>query len=165
MAALAPRLFRSLCEVLGIPEHAHDPRFDGNSQRLKHRDALHDALQARFLGATSDAWEALLLAQGVPCARINTVDQVVCDPQVEALGMLREYRHPDIEDHRLVDHPVSYNGTRSFRHDGAPGLGADTESVLRGLGYDAAAIDAMVSSGAVQVAARAPSSGRDDDDA
>lgn len=154
VAAPAQKLFQSLCAVLDIPQLASDPRFTSNSSRLSHREALREALQARFLTATSDAWEAKLLEHGVPCSRVNTVDQVINDPQVEALDLLSEYPHPEIENHRLVDHPVSYNGVRSFRHDPAPDLGADTESILRSLGYGAAEIESFSASGAVEIARR-----------
>lgn len=65
------------------------------------------------------------------------------DPQVEALGMIRSWPHPDIEDFRLVDHPLSYNGTRSFRQDAPPSLGQHSAAILTEAGYDEEAISAM----------------------
>jgi len=72
----------------------------------------------------------------------------VDDPQVQALELVRTFAHKDIENHRLVDHPVSYNGQRAFRTQGAPALGEHTASVLRDLGYSDAAVEELSAQGA-----------------
>jgi crotonobetainyl-CoA:carnitine CoA-transferase CaiB-like acyl-CoA transferase len=148
IAAPNQNLFSALCEVLGVGKLVDDPRFANNTQRLQHRNELHDALEEKLASATSAAWEEKLLAAGVPCSRLQSVDQVVKDPQVKALGLVRDFSHKDIANHQLVDHPVSYNGRRAFRTQGAPALGEHTDSVLRDLGYDDAAIDELASDGA-----------------
>ena len=110
--------------------------------RLANRDVLHQMIEDKLQTENCVTWEERLLASGVPCSRLQSVDEVVKDPQVMALGLIRDFPHPDIPDYRLVDHPVSYNGTRAFRTDPAPELGAHTESVLRSLGFDDVAIQA-----------------------
>jgi crotonobetainyl-CoA:carnitine CoA-transferase CaiB-like acyl-CoA transferase len=80
----------------------------------------------------------------VPCSGVRTVDQVVADPHVATLGMVREWKHDDIEDFRLIDHPISYNGVRSFRQEPPPNLGEHSHRVLAELGYDADEIAAVV---------------------
>jgi crotonobetainyl-CoA:carnitine CoA-transferase CaiB-like acyl-CoA transferase len=75
---------------------------------------------------------------------VRTVDQVVADPQIAALGMIRDWEHPTIPDFRLVDHPISYNGTRSFRQSAPPDLGEHSHRILADLGYDDDAIAAVV---------------------
>lgn len=154
IAAPNQHLFKELCKVLAVPEVAADPRFASNSSRLAHRDALHELLEARFVEGDAQHWEAVLIRHGIPCSRVNTVDQMLADPQVQALEMLRDYPHPDIPDHKLIDHPVSYNGARSFRHDAAPELGGSSREILLSLGYSAAEIEAMCASGAVEVAGK-----------
>ncbi len=66
--------FRKLCEVLGIPEVADDPRFTRNAGRTEHREELRPVLveQLRTRGAVE--WFDLLVAAGVPCGPINTID-------------------------------------------------------------------------------------------
>ena len=136
IAAPNQALFVSLCKTLGIEEAISDPRFRTNSDRLAHRDELHQRIEDRLLTEDGATWERLLLERGIPCSRLQTIDQVVNDPQVAALKLIREFPHPDIANHRLVDHPISYNGTRSFRTDPAPDLGQHTEGVLRSIGLD-----------------------------
>lgn len=138
VAAPNQALFVALCKALGIEEALDDPRFRSNSDRLAHRDALHALIEERLRTQDGATWEKLLLERGIPCARLQTIDQVVRDPQVAALDMIREFPHPNIRHHRLVDHPISYNGSRAFRTDPAPDLGQHTDEVLRSIGLDPA---------------------------
>jgi crotonobetainyl-CoA:carnitine CoA-transferase CaiB-like acyl-CoA transferase len=74
IAAANDRLFGRLCEVLGIPEVAGDPRFARNSDRTANRDALRPVLAERLATRGADEWFALLVEAGVPCGPINTID-------------------------------------------------------------------------------------------
>ena len=145
IAAPNQALFVTLCKAIEIEDALDDPRFGSNSDRLAHRDALHARIEERLLTDDGATWERLLLECGVPCSRLQTIDQVVNDPQVAALDLIREFPHPDITDHRLVDHPISYNGTRAFRTDPAPDLGQHTDAVLRSIGLEPAAITSAAS--------------------
>ncbi|WP_317762229.1 CaiB/BaiF CoA transferase family protein [Rhodococcus opacus] len=144
IAALNDNLFRRLCLTLELPELIDDPDYRTNSDRVAHRDALADILGKILAERNAGEWEELLKADGLPCARVSTVDQMVEDPQVHALNMIRKWDHPDIEDFRLIDHPISYNGTRSFRQDAPPDLGEHSARILSELGYDDAQVDAVV---------------------
>ncbi|MEU8377717.1 CoA transferase [Streptosporangium sp. NPDC048865] len=66
--------FRRLCEVLGIPEVADDPRFARNADRTAHRDELRPILVERLAGRGAVEWFELLVKAGVPSGPINTVD-------------------------------------------------------------------------------------------
>lgn len=151
IAALNDRLFRRLCEVLGLPEVAADPGYQTNADRVARRDELAYTLGQVLLERDAVEWERLLRAQGLPCSGVRTIDQVVADPQVEALGMIRPWAHDEIADLRLVDHPISYNGTRSYRHDPPPDLGQHTRQVLEEIGCDADDIAAVLEDESVTV--------------
>jgi crotonobetainyl-CoA:carnitine CoA-transferase CaiB-like acyl-CoA transferase len=66
--------FRRLCEVLGAPELADDPRFARNTQRTANRAQLGPLLHKQLAARTSAQWFDALTAVGVPCGPINTVD-------------------------------------------------------------------------------------------
>ncbi|MEU8264020.1 CoA transferase [Micromonospora sp. NPDC048999] len=66
--------FRTLCQVLGLPGLADDPRFRRNQDRTANRELLRPLLVARLRGRSSDEWFHDLRAAGVPCSPINTVD-------------------------------------------------------------------------------------------
>ena len=132
-----------------MPELGRDERFKTNPDRLAHRDELHELLESRLRMKPSKDWEQLLLKEAIPCTRVQTVDQIVKDPQVMALDMIRRFKHPDIDNFRLVDHPISYNGKRSYRQDPPPELGEHSDSVLRSFGYDEAALEKMRRDGVI----------------
>ena len=81
--------FRKLVECLGAPELADDPRFSRNEARTAHRDELRPLLVDRLSTRTTMEWFRDIIAVGVPCGPINTVeggvafaDQVGLDPVV-----------------------------------------------------------------------------------
>ncbi|HEY0815857.1 MAG TPA: CoA transferase [Pseudonocardia sp.] len=74
IAAPNDRLFRKLCTVLGIPDVPDDPRFARNSDRTVNRAELAPILLERLATRGAEEWFELLVAAGVPCGPINTVD-------------------------------------------------------------------------------------------
>src|SRR5499427_8626362 len=66
--------FRRLCEVIGAPQLADDPRFATTGDRTAHRAQLRPLLVERLAARSSAEWLDLLIAAGVPCGPINTVD-------------------------------------------------------------------------------------------
>jgi crotonobetainyl-CoA:carnitine CoA-transferase CaiB-like acyl-CoA transferase len=86
--------FRKLTQVLGVPELADDPRFADNPDRTANRDVLKPLLIERLRTGSKQKWFEALIAAGVPCGPINTVDagiefasQVGLDPVVTVNGM------------------------------------------------------------------------------
>ncbi|MBB3083654.1 CaiB/BaiF CoA transferase family protein [Geodermatophilus sabuli] len=69
--------FRKLVGVLGVPELADDPRFLRNEDRTANRDQLRPLLVERLRTRTKQEWFRDIIAAGVPCGPINTVDQGV----------------------------------------------------------------------------------------
>jgi len=67
--------FRKVCEVLGTPQLAADPRFLRNEDRTANRDQLRELLVERLAKRPAADWFADLIAAGVPCGPINTIDQ------------------------------------------------------------------------------------------
>src|SRR5689334_3121071 len=66
--------FRKLCQVLDLADLPDDPRFGRNQDRTANREELRPLLVERLSKRTKDEWFRELLAAGVPCAPINTID-------------------------------------------------------------------------------------------
>jgi crotonobetainyl-CoA:carnitine CoA-transferase CaiB-like acyl-CoA transferase len=74
IAAANDRQFRKLCEVLGIPQVADDPRFARNVDRTANREELRPLLLERLAQRSAVEWFDALVAVGVPCGPIQTID-------------------------------------------------------------------------------------------
>jgi crotonobetainyl-CoA:carnitine CoA-transferase CaiB-like acyl-CoA transferase len=66
--------FRKLCDVLGLSDLVDDPRFAHNEDRTANRDELRPLLVAKLQTRTKQEWFGDIIAAGVPCGPINTVD-------------------------------------------------------------------------------------------
>lgn len=128
VAAGNDNLFPKLAQLLGHPEWVGDPRFCSNVARVQNRAALVPMIQEVFVSRPTSEWLAGLNAAGVPCSPLQTVDQVVIDPQTEATGMIQAAPGTDMN---LVGLPLSFNGERPPFRFIAPPLGDDQESVLK----------------------------------
>jgi len=150
IAAGNDRLFARLCEVLGCPEIARDPRFRANIDRVPRRLELHDILERATRNYTSAQLMALLREAGVPASTINSIDQVYSDEQVNALGMLPrvapDFRIPEM---KFVDIPVSINGEKSVKRSMPPLLGEHTQEVLHAAGYSPVELANLRSEGVI----------------
>ncbi|MEV0164319.1 CaiB/BaiF CoA transferase family protein [Nonomuraea fuscirosea] len=74
VAAANDGQFRKLCQVLGIPEVADDPRFARNADRTERREELRPLLVEQLVRRPADEWFQLLVEAGVPSGPINTID-------------------------------------------------------------------------------------------
>lgn len=100
VAAANDGQFRRLCEVLGLDGVADDPRFARNADRTRNREELRPVLVERLRTRGAVEWFDLLVAAGVPCGPINTIDggfamaeRFGLDPVV-VVGDVPTTRHP-----------------------------------------------------------------------
>jgi crotonobetainyl-CoA:carnitine CoA-transferase CaiB-like acyl-CoA transferase len=120
VAAANDRLFAALAGALGHAEWPDDPRFATNPDRYHNLDALNEIMGRVFLAEPRALWQECLSAAGVPCAPLQTLDEVVDHPQVEALGLIEKFDGDDIP---MVGVPLRFNDHRPPPASGAPKLG------------------------------------------
>ncbi len=127
VAAGNDNLFRRLASVIDRPGLAEDPRFSSNKERVVHRKELVPILADIFATRPRAEWATLLEAAGIPNGPINSLDQVVADPQTAALGMIQRMSGSELG---LVGLPLSFDGIRPPFAKAAPALGEDNETKL-----------------------------------
>ncbi len=149
--------FSRFCGVLGEPTLATDPRYASNASRVAHREELVAYLQQRLATRPSAEWLSALEQATVPCAPVNTLDQVFDDPQVKARGMRIDLPHPVAGSVPGVANPVRFSATPvQYRH-AAPGLGEHTRDVLHELlELDAAELAELDAAGVIALSGRHP---------
>jgi crotonobetainyl-CoA:carnitine CoA-transferase CaiB-like acyl-CoA transferase len=142
IAAANDRLFRLLCDRIGRPELADDPRFLTNPDRLVNRELLLPAIRERLAAHDSAYWlEALA---GIPVAPVQDLAEVGAHPQTRANGMLQQ-----VEGFDAVASPLQIDSERLAHQLPPPLIGQHSAEVLRELGYSQDDIEALVRGGIV----------------
>ena len=147
------RQFAGLCDVLGLPALAQDPRFTTNDQRVAHREELCVLLAGRLGTQSADHWFRALMARGVPCGPINTIEQgfalaaelglspvvrvprtAVGAPEVGQDGTVTSASVATVANPiRLSRTPAVYRSAPPLLgQDGQAGMGPDTETARAG---------------------------------
>jgi glutaryl-CoA transferase len=123
-------IWKRFCGALGKSELARDPRFERNSDRVANREALIPVLAEIFRSRDNENWLRLLNEAEVPCAPIQTIDQVFQSPQVLHRKMLLEVEHPTAGIVRMAGLPVKFSATPASVRLPPPLLGEHSEQVL-----------------------------------
>ncbi len=151
VAAAKQKFWERLCEVLGEPQLADDPRFATMAARDENRDALLPVLEELFARRTVQEWLDLLVPAGVPAAKVNTVLEALAEPQTGARGDIVEHEHPVLGTVRSIRTPLRLeaDGEPLERPSArGPFRGEHTEEVLAGLcGYPAERIRELAGAG------------------
>jgi succinate--hydroxymethylglutarate CoA-transferase len=125
-----------LCERLGRPECAADPRFRSFKDRLANRDEVNRLLDDALSARTTAEW-LQHFAGMVPAAPVNDLKAALDNPFVAERGSIREYGRA-----RMAAGPVRDGAAEPPQHP-APELGADTDAVLRDCGFSDSDIAAL----------------------
>jgi formyl-CoA transferase len=142
IAASRP-MWRKLCGVLGAPELLERPEYATAASRVTHREALNADIEQVTRTQTSAAWIEILNHAGVPCGPIYTLEDTFNDPQVQHLGIAQTVKSPTLGPTTIIGQAFRLSRTPSRLVSAAPECGADTDDILRELGYGAEEIAAL----------------------
>jgi formyl-CoA transferase/CoA:oxalate CoA-transferase len=143
-------LWNKFCEVTGRTDLSDDPRFQTNLDRVTHRSELIPILEALFQTKTTDEWVALLEAAGIPNSPVNTIANLVHDPQIAHRNMLVDVPHPTVQGLRAPATPMKLSDGPSSVRRHPPENGEHTEEILLEFGYSKEDIADLETSGAVK---------------
>jgi crotonobetainyl-CoA:carnitine CoA-transferase CaiB-like acyl-CoA transferase len=156
LAAPNDHMYRRVCDTLGVPQLADDPRFVTNADRVTNRDELIALLEVEFAKRPAQDWIDALGERGVPVGKVRGV--------VEALDAAAEagrpatvtVPHPTAGTVELVTSAIRLAHTDTPLPLAPPLLGQDTRAVLTELGLDADEIAALEERRVVASAAGEP---------
>ncbi|MDD5703668.1 MAG: CoA transferase [Dehalococcoidales bacterium] len=125
------------CKALGREELIHDPRFENASKRIENNNLLIKTLDETFMTNDRDTWMALFKEAGdLIFSAINTVEDLLIDPQVLANNYISDFDHPVHGTIKVVGAPLQFSKTHAELGLPAPELGQHTEQLLNEiLGY------------------------------
>ena len=113
------------------------------------RDEIFAKTRERLKTKTSAEWLELLRAADIWCGPVYGYADLVEDEQIKHNGTFVEYEHPTEGHVKTPGFPIKFSKTPSVVDRGAPVVGQHSRDVLREAGYDDAAIEALLSKGAV----------------
>jgi CoA:oxalate CoA-transferase len=137
-----------LLGLLGLPELIDDERFNTGPRRTANHAALEPLLNSGFVKRSTAEWLDELLAVGIPCGPLNSISQVMADPQVGHREMIRQVTHHVAGTLPIANSPIRMSRSETGIKGPPPDFGADGPDVLRDLlGYDDAAIERLIGAG------------------
>ncbi|MBK8323468.1 MAG: CoA transferase [Betaproteobacteria bacterium] len=139
-----------IAKAIGHEDLIDDPRFRTNGDRMKHLDELTPLIAERMKHRPSADWIREFEALDIAVGPINSIGQMLAEPQVAAREMVVEVDHPKAGRTKVLGMPVKFSDTPCSITRAAPLLGQHTDEVLSSLGYSAAEIDALCEIGAVE---------------
>ena len=143
IGASGQSIWERCAKALGHPEWTEDARFRRGPDRRKHRFELEKEITAVLATAPTAHWTKVLDDAGVPCGPVYNYEQLFADPQVRHREMVV---HADDAELGHVPHirtPIRMSASGVAVRETAPKLGQHTDSILAGLGYTPADIEAL----------------------
>ncbi len=131
IAAGNDALWAEVAEAVGRPELTNDPRFATQADRATNQDDLRVLLEKRFADRTAAAWLKEMDERGVPCAPINGYQDILNDPHVTEMNLVRPVVLPNGVETQTTAFPVSISGHDFEISRPPPELGDHTEEVCR----------------------------------
>ena len=145
------KFFSVLVAAMGLEEVAADPRFASFESRRGHRAELVEVLGARFAEETTETWLERLRG-AIPIAPVRSLAEALDLDELSERAMLAEYEHERLGTVRSVGLPIHVGGFQPTYRRG-PSFAEDRDDVLRSVGYDDEAIEALAREGAFGSAA------------
>jgi crotonobetainyl-CoA:carnitine CoA-transferase CaiB-like acyl-CoA transferase len=147
LGAANPGQHRRLMNALDLEQFAHESYAQREAQREEETAAIANKLKEK----TAEEWETYLQKNHVPAAILRTMPDMLKDPHLETRGLLHRYDHIDSigQGATVPIAAFTYQDGGPRVDTPPPTLGADTDQILKGLGYSAANITALREDGAI----------------
>ncbi len=130
LGASQQHFYAKLCEIVGHPELATDPRFRTVADRVANNDVLVTVLAESLRQKPSTHWLAMLEAAGIPAGPVMHYDEVFTDPHILAREMVAKTEHPVTGTFHTLGVTVKLSDTPGSVRLPAPRLGEHTAEVL-----------------------------------
>ena len=142
--AMAKRVFATI----GQPGMIEDPRFRTNTDRVRNRALVDDAVGAWFAARPRDEALAAMGAAGVTAGPVYNIADAVADPHFQQRQVILDVEDPELGAIPMHNITPRLSATPGVWRRPAPALGQHTDAILAALGYDPAAITALRAEGA-----------------
>jgi len=140
-----------MCDAIGRSDMKTDPRFATREARAENAPAMFEEFSKTFQSGKAKAWEARLEAVGVPAGVVNTVPDMLEDPQVKHRGTIKNVPPPT-----GLNKAMAMVNAAFHLNEGSPGvsgppphIGQHTDAVLKEFGFARDDIESLRSAGVI----------------
>ncbi len=147
ISANTAHFWAALCELIGLPELAANPRYDSVRHRAEHAAELVPKVSLALQAHSAREWEAIF-GESVPCAAALEIEDMFDHPQVLAEEIVETYQHSIVGKYRGLSRAIKFQEAGKSVVRPAPAFGEHSQEILVNLGYDVAEIAELRSSGA-----------------
>ena len=144
--------WKAFFEMIGRQDKLADARFASAEGRSQNFDAVYGFVADEMTKRTTADWLAALERADIPVQRMNSLEDIMRDPHLNAIGYFRPIEHPSEGKLVSMKVPSEWSGTQPEVRRHAPRLGEHTREVLREAGYSDAQIDGLTQCGAAKAA-------------
>lgn len=123
-------IWKRFCQVLGRPELLTDPRCHNIMARRQHPDFIRELIGSWVRARSKKEVVQILVEAGVPAAPVNSLAEMVHDPQVQAREMFVSVEHPQFGPLTITGTPLKLSETPGTIRTPAPTIGAHNQEIL-----------------------------------
>ena len=132
IAAGNDKLFKSLCEVLEIPNIATDEMYKTNSLRSQNIDKLKLIIEDKLQHKNTDEWIKVMENLKIPCGPIFNIKQAVENPQIKERNMIVKSLHKKIGEFKSAGNPIKMSTYKDEKTRGEiPDLDEHRDKILK----------------------------------
>jgi crotonobetainyl-CoA:carnitine CoA-transferase CaiB-like acyl-CoA transferase len=136
--------WKAFFDVIGKPEMLKQKEFATQEARSQNYVKAYAFVAEEFRKRTTAEWLEALERADIPVQRMNSLDDIVADPHLAAIGYLRAVEHPTEGRIKTLGVPSEWSESPPEYRRHAPSLGEHTREVLKEAGLSDAAIDRLI---------------------
>lgn len=138
------------CNLTGRTDLLEAERFKTLASRLENIDEVYAEVGRTLAERTTSEWIEVFSRSKVPTMRVNTLEGLLEDEHLHAIGFFQDVEHPTEGRLRTTRHPVTFSDSKADLRHLPPRLGEHSVQILRDAGIDEATIEKMIESGATK---------------
>lgn len=142
--------WQAFFRVIGRPELQQDPRYATQEARSRDFQGAYALVAEEIAKRSTAEWMAALEAADIPVQKMNSLQDILDDPHLAAIGYFQEREHPTEGRIRSMAVPSEWSESPPQYRRHAPSLGEHTREILREAGYAEDAIERMIAEGAAR---------------